>query len=48
MQLHVYAVGLEVPPDSGPLNGIRLEIGDSPVEAPLFYALTLERAKRAP
>jgi hypothetical protein len=41
---HVYAVSLEVPPDAGPIHGVRLELGGAPLEAPLFYAVTLERA----
>ncbi len=42
-QFGVHAVSLEVPPGTGPVTGVRLEIGEAPVEAPLFYALTLER-----
>lgn len=39
-----YAVSLDVPPGTGPVHGIRLETRDGPMEAPLFYAVTLERA----
>jgi hypothetical protein len=37
-------VALDVPQDAGPLRGMRLAIGDGPIEAPLVYAVTLERA----
>jgi hypothetical protein len=40
----VYAVSLDVPPGTGPVHGLRLETRDGPMEAPLFYAVTLERA----
>jgi hypothetical protein len=39
----VYAVALDVPPSSGPLAFVRLEAPDGPLEAPLVYAVTLER-----
>jgi hypothetical protein len=39
----VYAVSLDVPPGTGPVHGLRLETRDGPMEAPLFYAVTLER-----
>ncbi len=39
-----YAVALDVPPDTGPIRGLRLDVADGPMEAPLFYAVTLERA----
>ena len=38
-----YAVSLEVPPGTGPVQELRLETRDGPMEAPLFYAVTLER-----
>jgi WD40 repeat protein len=39
----VFAVTLDVPPDAGPLRALRLAVGDGPIEAPLIYAVTLER-----
>lgn len=39
---HVYAVSLDLAPDSAPVTGLRLTIGDGPMEAPMFYAVTLE------
>jgi hypothetical protein len=39
----VYAVSLDVPPGTGPVHALRLETRDGPMEAPLFYAVTLER-----
>jgi hypothetical protein len=39
---HVYAVGLDLEPGSAPVTALRLGIGDGPMEAPLFYAVTLE------
>jgi WD40 repeat protein len=39
----VYAVSLDVPPGTGPVHELRLETRDGPMEAPLFYAVTLER-----
>ncbi len=39
---HVYAVSLDLAPGSAPVTGLRLGIGDGPMEAPLFYAVTLE------
>ncbi|MBL8244671.1 MAG: protein kinase [Rhodanobacteraceae bacterium] len=38
---HIYHVVLDVPPGA-PVTGLRLGIGDGPMEAPLFYAVTLE------
>lgn len=43
----LFAVALDVPPGTGPLRGLRLAIGDGPIEAPLVYAVTLERAAPA-
>lgn len=40
---HIYHVVLDVPPGA-PVTGLRLGIGDGPMEAPLFYAVTLELA----
>ncbi|HZX92368.1 MAG TPA: WD40 repeat domain-containing serine/threonine-protein kinase [Rudaea sp.] len=40
----IYAVALDVPSNVGPLRGLRLDVADGPIEAPLFYAATLERA----
>jgi len=37
-----FAVSLDVPPAVGPIRGLRLETRDGPMEAPLFYAVTLE------
>lgn len=39
----VYAVSLDVPAGTGPVQSLRLETRDGPMEAPLFYAVTLER-----
>jgi hypothetical protein len=39
----VYAVSLDVPAEVGPIHALRLETRDGPMEAPLFYAITLER-----
>ncbi|MBK9655153.1 MAG: hypothetical protein IPO66_06660 [Rhodanobacteraceae bacterium] len=39
---YVYAVSLDLPPGSAPVKGLQLTIGDGPMEAPLFYAVTLE------
>jgi WD40 repeat protein len=41
---NVYAVTLDVPPGTGPIRGLRFDVADGPMEAPLFYAATLERA----
>jgi WD40 repeat protein len=41
-QSHVFAASLDVPPYTGPVIGVRLEIGESPDDAPLFHAVTLE------
>jgi hypothetical protein len=38
---HIYHVVLDVPPGA-PVTALRLGIGDGPMEAPLFYAVTLE------
>lgn len=43
---NVYAVALDVPPGTGPIHGLRFDIADGPMEAPLFYAATLERGYR--
>jgi WD40 repeat protein len=39
----VYAVSLDVPAGTPPVHELRLETRDGPMEAPLFYAVTLER-----
>ncbi len=39
-----YAVSLDVPPGTGPIRGLRFDVADGPMEAPLLYAATLERA----
>ncbi len=41
---HVYAVALDLPAGLGPLATLQFEVGDGDMEAPLFYAATLERA----
>ncbi|MBS0383054.1 MAG: protein kinase [Proteobacteria bacterium] len=41
---NVYAVTLDVPPGTGPIRGLRFDVADGPMEAPLLYAATLERA----
>ncbi len=41
---HVYAVTLELPAGAAAISALRLGIGDGPMEAPLYYALTLESA----
>jgi hypothetical protein len=43
----VYAVSLDVPAGMPPVHGLRLETRDGPMEAPLFYAVTLERENAA-
>jgi hypothetical protein len=43
----LFAVAFEVPGDTGRLRGLRLAVGDGPIEAPLVYAVTLERATDA-
>ncbi len=43
-----YAVSLDVPPGTPPVHGLRLETRDGPMEAPLFYAVTLETAGASP
>lgn len=40
---YTYAVSLDVPAELGPIEGLFLETGDGPMEAPLFHAVTLER-----
>lgn len=40
---NVYAVTLDVPDGIGPIRGLRFDAADGPMEAPLFYAATLER-----
>ena len=40
---NVYSISFDVPPGTGPIAGLRLQTGDGPMEAPLFYAVTLER-----
>lgn len=42
---NVYAVALDVPPGTGPIRGLRFDVADGPMEAPLIYAATLERAQ---
>ena len=37
-----FAVALEVPPGIGTIRALRLEAGEGPMEAPLFYAVTFE------
>ncbi|MBS0514827.1 MAG: protein kinase [Proteobacteria bacterium] len=39
----VYAVTLDVPKATGPIRGLRFDVADGPMEAPLFFAATLER-----
>jgi hypothetical protein len=39
-----YAVTLDIPRAAGPIRGLRFDVADGPMEAPLFYAATLERA----
>lgn len=41
---HLYAVTLDLPPTLGTLRSLQFEVGDGDMEAPLFYAATLERA----
>lgn len=48
LRSHVYAVSLDVPADVGMVRGLRLETADGPMEAPLFYAVTLETAPPEP
>jgi WD40 repeat protein len=43
----VYAVALDVPPGTGPIRALRFDVADGPMEAPLFFAATLERADTA-
>jgi hypothetical protein len=40
----VFAVSLAVPAGTGPIRGLRFDVADGPMEAPLLYAATLERA----
>jgi hypothetical protein len=40
---HAWAVPLDVPPTLGEISALRLEVAAGPIEAPLFYAITLER-----
>lgn len=40
----VYAVSLDVPAGTGAISGLRFDAPAGPMEAPLFYAATLERA----
>ena len=40
----MWAIALDVPTTTGPLRGLRFDVVDGPIEAPLFYAATLERA----
>jgi hypothetical protein len=42
---HFYAVTLTTDPEWPALEALRLEIGDGPMEAPLYYAVTLEVAQ---
>lgn len=41
---HIYHVELDLP-SGAPVTALRLGIGDGPMEAPLFYAVTLELAR---
>lgn len=41
---NVYAVTLDVPADAGLIHGLRFDVAEGLMEAPLFYAATLERA----
>lgn len=43
----MYAVALDVPSGIGPIRGLRFDVADGPMEAPLFFAATLERADAA-
>jgi hypothetical protein len=43
-----YGVALDVPPGTGAIRGLRFDVGPGPMEAPLFYAATLERADGGP
>jgi len=45
--VHTHAVTLEVPATTGPIRGLRFDVADGPLEAPLFFAATLERADGA-
>lgn len=38
----IYHVVLDLPADAAPVQALRLHIGDGPMEAPLFYAVTME------
>lgn len=38
-----FLVSLDVPDELGPITALRLGVGDGPMEAPLYYAVTLER-----
>ncbi len=40
----VYAVALDVPSTVGSIRGLRFDVADGPMEAPLLFAATLERA----
>jgi WD40 repeat protein len=37
-----FMVSLDIPPELGEIDGLRFSIGEGPMEAPLFYAATLE------
>lgn len=39
----VFLVSLDLPAELGPVDALQFSIGDGPMEAPLFYAATLER-----
>ncbi|MBN8736247.1 MAG: protein kinase [Xanthomonadales bacterium] len=43
----VYTVALDVPATTGPIRGLRFDVADGPMEAPLLFAATLERADTA-
>jgi len=43
-----YAVTLDVPVSAGPIRGLRFDAPQGPMEAPLLYAATLERADANP
>lgn len=38
----VFMISLDLPPELGPIDALQFSIGDGPMEAPLFYAATLE------
>lgn len=42
---NVFAVSLDIPSTTGPIRGLRFDVPQGPMEAPLLYAATLERAE---